>query len=401
MILFAQYNAMILFALYHAMVILELYYTMIILVQYHAMVILAQYYAMVILELYHAIVILALYPMQWLYLHYIPCNDYTCTISHAMIILAQYPMKWLYLHNIPYNGYTCTISCNSYTCTISHAMVILAQYPTMVILELYHAMVILELYHAIVILEQYPIKWLYLHHFINDIHYIIYYESSNTITFYIYLFYNMINNIFNNLFWILSKYIYLYIVSIPCTFIIVWFWLIYVDRLHLREKSRRLGINMNKYLSEYKYWKQIEIYLIYQMNAFSECSAGFTDGLLNKVSDIRIYETKDAIIQTDQLIMCDIEIQTDKIDEPLPIIITKEVTKEVIKEVFINKSDDIFDSNICEEKEIPFMFNVKDTYNIIKKPTILEDIESDRTSESSNTKRRIRIKRKNVENKMI
>lgn len=213
-------------------------------------------------------------------------------------------------------------------------------------------------------------------------------------------------NITSLLFWLLKKYIYLYLVSIPFVLILVWFWLIYVDRIHLREKSRRYGINISKMFTNNKYFNFYKKYLIYEINAISESIAGFTDGIINKTSVVKIYQTNDANIETINKVYCDINIQTDPIEEPQPKIITNEIIKEVIKEVIIEKPvfiNDYNDDIHIEKDQVPDIFGKNISGNIDDSPDIFMTSNSYSSNinnklqmriNNSDSKRRIRIKRR-------
>lgn len=123
---------------------------------------------------------------------------------------------------------------------------------------------------------------------------------------------NIINLLFNTINMML-KYLYFYILSFFLIPFVCWMWLMYVNRLHLREKSRRLGSNMRKIIDNkisVDKFKIIRRLLLYQINAISESIAGITDGILNKEPIMRIYTVNNNNSQTD-LERSDMSTQTD------------------------------------------------------------------------------------------
>lgn len=128
--------------------------------------------------------------------------------------------------------------------------------------------------------------------------------------------------------------------SIPFVFVLFWFWISHVDRLHLRESSKILGskINCTKFVKEY---------LLSQINAISESIAGVTDGMTEKNSIIRVANFKSIDVQTDPLepevVIKEIEVVKEIVKE-IPVEIIKEIYVEVIKEVpMINSGEAIYD----------------------------------------------------------
>jgi hypothetical protein len=118
--------------------------------------------------------------------------------------------------------------------------------------------------------------------------------------------------------WIMEKwteyYISLYPYSIPFTFIIFWFWITHVDRVHLREKARNLGWKIQDKISkEIPDSNQLMIdYCYKQVNAMGELVAGVSDGLLNKKSSINVCVIKNNDSQTEFENVSE-EIQTEAI----------------------------------------------------------------------------------------
>ena len=141
---------------------------------------------------------------------------------------------------------------------------------------------------------------------------------------------------FELLYWFFIYYVKLYVYSLPLLFVLFWFWISYVDRLHMRERSRRLGERIRLVCLKFKYWYLVEKYILIQLNGLAEMTSGFTYGILNKNEIIKIVETKQN------------EMQTDISGEQEPQIIIKEVIKEIIVDNIIKEVE--IDDNIIKEK---------------------------------------------------
>lgn len=140
------------------------------------------------------------------------------------------------------------------------------------------------------------------------------------------------------IFWLIKKMLYQYlniylkaILLAPfLLFIFCWFVFSHVDKMHLREKGRLYGYKVSKYIKN----DFIKNNVIAQLNSFSEVTTGFTDGILSKTPIVKIVKIIESDCQTDPI---DPIIVTRDIEKP--IIIEKEVIKEVEKIVYINKEN--------------------------------------------------------------
>ena len=196
------------------------------------------------------------------------------------------------------------------------------------------------------------------------------------------------------------NYGYLYLSSLFCVFIIFWCWLTYVDRLHMREKCRMLGKKIKEYINKKVSDKNkilLQTYLFNQINALSECVAGFTNGIIHDEPIILVYEHKSKETQT-TIETCSIDIQTDHIE---PDIKEVEVIKEIIKEVPVyikntesHKTHEQYSQNNTDDIE---NLNSQDAFIInkigpINHPTLEDDDKLDYTTMAQKPNKRVKIK---------
>lgn len=201
------------------------------------------------------------------------------------------------------------------------------------------------------------------------------------------------------------NYVYLYLISLIVIFLIFWTWMIYVDRLHLREICRNIGKNLRTYVKLHfssKYKEMIEKCLFYQLNTLSECSAGFTNGLIFDEPTVNVRLMVNA--ETETLIeTCDISVQTDPIEPEIKEVfvdIIKEVEKEVIREILVVKEVQVpMPMNIHQSSTISSdvnydIFGTK-SKNYLK-PSLDDDNKADYDTMILNKQKRVRIKQKNI-----
>ena len=168
-----------------------------------------------------------------------------------------------------------------------------------------------------------------------------------------------------------------YILCIPFTLIILWFWLTHIDRLHMRDNLAKFGEKIRLRCQHYKYWNVLEKYFLIQLNGISELTSGFTYGILNKKPIIKIVE-----VQSN-------DTQTDISGELEPVIIIKEI--EIIKEILINNNlnsnnlnSDLNSNNLNSD------LNSNNSNNELN-----SDLNSDsNTNDPKKTKKKLLIKRK-------
>lgn len=204
-----------------------------------------------------------------------------------------------------------------------------------------------------------------------------------------------------------SSYVYLYLISLLFIFAIFWCWLIYVDRLHLRETCRILGKRLRTYIVTHlstKYKELIEKYLFYQLNTLSEAIAGFTNGLIFDEPTVNVTLMVNAETET-CIDTCDIDIQTDPIEPEI-----REVIKEVIKEVEVEK-EVIREILVVKEVQVPVYQSTTSTaigssemgYDIFgtkskvyTKPSLDDDNKEDYNTMIADKPKRVRVKQKNI-----
>jgi hypothetical protein len=187
--------------------------------------------------------------------------------------------------------------------------------------------------------------------------------------------------------WIIF-YCTLYFYSIPLVFIVLWFWLTYVDRVHLRIKSKEFGNEIQSNIKNFLSKEKTDILFHYcykQINTVGEIISGFSDGLLNHEPSIDIRYISDIETQTQQNILecIDIEVQTEKkimVDNEMSTDIINDNVAQIEKNIKL-KQNEIINNIVIEETIKPtqiFAIN-----NINKKPILdtelLErDIEADK-----------------------
>lgn len=204
------------------------------------------------------------------------------------------------------------------------------------------------------------------------------------------------------------NYIYFYLMSLLFIFGIFWYWLIYADRLHLREFCRKIGTESKKYLKTHIDTTLIEKYLFYQLNTLSEGFAGFTNGLIFDEPTVNVTLMVDKEVFT-QYISKEIETQTDPI-EPEIKIVEKEIIKEVVveKEVEVEK-EVIREILVVKEIQVPVSTNGSNISNVksesgyeifgpktkvYTKPSMEEDNKMDCCTMIESKPKRVRIKQK-------
>jgi hypothetical protein len=135
--------------------------------------------------------------------------------------------------------------------------------------------------------------------------------------------------------WLLFFLFYwtIYIYSLPLLFLLFWFWLTYVDRVHIRVKSKNIGLFIQNKIQEKISPAKIRLvtkYCYKQLNALGEIIAGLSDGLLNSDSSIEVkylqnnnsqtlisnynYNVRNKEIQTTSKFLLDCGINTDVIE---------------------------------------------------------------------------------------
>lgn len=173
------------------------------------------------------------------------------------------------------------------------------------------------------------------------------------------------------IYWFLSIYAEIYLYSLPFLFILFWFWISHIDRLHMRERFSRFGQRIRLLFLKYKYWCLIEKYLLIQLNGLSEITSGFTYGILHKKQIIKIVE------------VCEDSCQTELSGEIKPIIITNikeiEVIKEIIKEIIIHNN--LPNNNSYNDSENELLENNNSEDNLTD-----NDLDGDRLVEDNNLK---------------
>lgn len=103
----------------------------------------------------------------------------------------------------------------------------------------------------------------------------------------------------------LSFYIQLYFYTFPLVICVIWFWLTYVDRVHIRHTFNNIGNKFKKTFGS----KFMIKYVYNQLNTFSEIIAGFSDALIDRKPSINIEYLKDNCSQT-EIFSCNKNTQT-------------------------------------------------------------------------------------------
>lgn len=192
-----------------------------------------------------------------------------------------------------------------------------------------------------------------------------------------------------------SFYLNLYLFSIPLLLVFVWFWLTYVDRVHIRVKAKDFGLLIKDKLSNTLSPKNIffvEKYVYKQLNTFGEIIAGFSDGLLNKPSIIDIKYITNADSQTLVSNFNLIENQT----QTLPLKISDAQTNTDISEYYNEKE---INKNTIEEK-LSTSIAVKKIFKISKNERRLDtemlekDLQEDQKQNINPQNKRITIKKR-------
>jgi len=134
-----------------------------------------------------------------------------------------------------------------------------------------------------------------------------------------------------------------YTYSIPFVFILFWFWISNIDKIHVRERMRLLGnkIETNEIFKKY---------IFLQMNILFEGLTGLTDGLIKTYPIV-----KPSFFKT-------IELQTDDIE---PTIIEKEIIVEVPIEV-IKEVEVIKEIEVIKEVEVPIEIPIEVIREVIR-----------------------------------
>jgi len=181
-------------------------------------------------------------------------------------------------------------------------------------------------------------------------------------------------------------------------FIIFWWWLIYADRLHLREVCRQIGKkireNINVKISQ-KNKELIEKYVFYQLNTISECIAGFTNGLIfdEPTINITLMIDKETNMENNSN---EIEIQTDPV-EPEIKIVEKEVMREilVVKEIQVPVPMNMTNSSTIVNTNNQYDIFEKKSHNN-NKPSMVDDTRADYDTMIENKTKRVRVKQKKL-----
>lgn len=199
-----------------------------------------------------------------------------------------------------------------------------------------------------------------------------------------------------------SNFVYLYLISLLFIFVIFWCWMIYVDRLHLRETCRNIGKKLRTYIGSYfssKYKELIEKYLFYQLNTISECIAGFTNGLIFDEPTVNVTLMVNTETET-RVDTCDIDIQTDPIEPEIrEVIIEKEVIREILVvkevEVPVHIPVHIYQSSTVGSSDTNHdIFGTKS--KVYTKPSLDDDNKADYDTMVLDKPKRVRVKQKNI-----
>jgi hypothetical protein len=207
---------------------------------------------------------------------------------------------------------------------------------------------------------------------------------------------------------VFKYYIYFYLISLLFVLAIFWLWLLYVDRLHLRESCRKIGKILKEYINKNvstSYKEYIEKYLFYQLNTLSECIAGFTNGLIFDEPTVKVSLMVDKEIETN-VETCEVEIQTDPIEPEIREVIkevVKEVEKEVIREILVVKEVQVpvpiqttTSTNVGSSSDTGFDIFGPKTKKYDIKPSLDDDNKEDYNTMVQEKPKRVRVKQKNI-----
>jgi hypothetical protein len=203
----------------------------------------------------------------------------------------------------------------------------------------------------------------------------------------------------------------LYFLTIPLLTTVFWFWLTYVDRVHIRVKSKELGLIIQKTISDYfseNTVGSIKKYCYKQINTIGEIVAGFSDGLLNKKSaidfkyvcdvDSQTYmtciEQKNDETQTNIIELIDIETNTDAAEITFKNINENEENKNGENKEE-NKKEESISSSSSEDTIVKSRKLFKKRTTLLGSSILEKDLEEDRKNIIKQQKRRITIKRNN------
>lgn len=192
------------------------------------------------------------------------------------------------------------------------------------------------------------------------------------------------------------SYIYFYFFALVISFAIFWMWLMYADRLHLREIFRKLGKKVKTNLTtETKVI--LQNVLFNQLNTLSEILAGFTCGLMFDEPTIKVVLMVDNETST-EITTCNAENQTDHIEPEIKeiikeIVVIKEVIKEVIREETKEAIKEVAKINTNESME---MIDIFSKNNDFIRPTLDDDIKADDCIIIQEKPKRVRVKQKQL-----
>lgn len=132
---------------------------------------------------------------------------------------------------------------------------------------------------------------------------------------------------------IYTQYLYLYNWSLTITMIFIWISLSFMDRVHLRERVRRIGLSQSHILEQLLingfFYDKFRILCVRPLCAIFEMVTGFLEGIENLEAIVLIKESND---RTPSL-------GTTKLIEPNEEIIKKEIIKKEIDKNLTN--DDV------------------------------------------------------------
>jgi hypothetical protein len=137
--------------------------------------------------------------------------------------------------------------------------------------------------------------------------------------------------------WFLRYYKYLYLFSICVVVLFGWFCLGYVNKTHVREKMRIIGLKINSLLFTCNLKSHItylDTYMLSQIRTFNEVLMGLSEGVTNVKPTVHFVYAQDGFTQTISTKYSTVCAQTDKIKLEQKIV---ERIVEVIKEVPIEK----------------------------------------------------------------
>lgn len=96
---------------------------------------------------------------------------------------------------------------------------------------------------------------------------------------------------------LMNTYLNLYQISLTASFIFLWVALSYVDRIHLRERARRIGLYVSTIIAylliNAQFYDKFRIVVARPMCAIFETVAGFLEGVENFEATVLISENKD------------------------------------------------------------------------------------------------------------